>query len=83
MFYSGDVSCHGRLVDPPSRTSAWRFGFPTPTYYDDIETNCGGYQRHIEQNGGKCGVCGDPWDEPGPRQFEGGGEFGQGITINN
>ena len=62
------VSAHGRLIEPPSRTSAWRFGFDTPTYYNDSETNCGGFQRHQEKNGGKCGICGDPWDEISPRQ---------------
>ena len=63
------VSAHGRLIEPPSRTSAWRFGFDTPTYYNDSETNCGGFQRHHEKNGGKCGICGDPWDESSPRQI--------------
>ena len=38
------VEGHGRLVEPPSRSSAWRFGFPTPINYDDNELFCGGYQ---------------------------------------
>ena len=43
-------TCHGRLVEPPSRTSAWRLGHATPTYYNDSETNCGGYDRHHNQD---------------------------------
>lgn len=33
---------HGRLMDPPGRSTAWRFGFDTPKYYNDNELNCGG-----------------------------------------
>lgn len=32
-----------------------------------------------ELNGGKCGVCGDPWNEPRPRSHEIGGIFANGI----
>ena len=38
------VEGHGRLIEPPSRSSAWRFGFPTPINYDDNELFCGGFQ---------------------------------------
>lgn len=51
---------HGSMIEPPSRSSAWRYGFKTPPNYSDTELNCGGLQRQI-RNGGKCGVCGDPW----------------------
>lgn len=34
---------HGRLADPPSRASAWRFGFNTPKDYNDNEGFCGGF----------------------------------------
>ena len=77
----GHAKSHGRLIEPPSRTSAWRFGFSTPTYYNDTETNCGGYDRHRNQNGGKCGICGDAWDERRPRKGEGGGRFGTGVIV--
>ena len=36
------VSGHGRLVEPPSRSSMWRYGFNTPHNYDDNGLNCGG-----------------------------------------
>lgn len=36
------VDGHGRLIDPPARGSAWRFGFNTPINYNDNEMSCGG-----------------------------------------
>lgn len=51
---------HGSLIEPPSRSSAWRFGFKTPANSNDNELYCGGLQHQIA-NGGKCGVCGDAW----------------------
>lgn len=54
---------HGRLIDPPSRNSAWRYGFPNPPHYTDNELNCGGFNVQWKTNGGKCGLCGDPYHE--------------------
>lgn len=34
---------HGYMTLPPSRSSAWRFGFGTPTNYDDNALYCGGF----------------------------------------
>ena len=34
---------HGRLLDPPGRSSAWRAGFNTPHNYDDNALFCGGF----------------------------------------
>ncbi|RWS25011.1 uncharacterized protein B4U80_11510, partial [Leptotrombidium deliense] len=56
------VFSHGRLIDPPSRSTAWRYGFGTPPNYNDHELFCGGYAVQWGQNGGKCGVCGDPYN---------------------
>ncbi|XP_046369958.1 uncharacterized protein LOC124144546 [Haliotis rufescens] len=70
---------HGRLVDPPSRSSMWRFQFNTPRNYDDNQLFCGGVKVQYEDNGGKCGVCGDPWQ--GPRDNEPGGKFYTGIIV--
>ncbi|CAK1589900.1 unnamed protein product [Parnassius mnemosyne] len=75
------VSGHGRLIEPPSRASAWRFGFDTPHNYNDHELYCGGFTRQWNKNGGKCGVCGDPWDSPIPRAHELGGRFGKGVIV--
>ena len=30
------------------------------------------FQRQYGKNGGRCGVCGDPWDEATPRKYEAG-----------
>ena len=77
------VAPHGRFIEPPSRTSAWRFGFKTPAHHNDHETNCGGFGRQWEKNGGKCGICGDPWDAPVPRDGESGGRFGRGVIVRS
>lgn len=71
---------HGRLIEPPSRSSAWRYGFQTPPNYNDHELYCGGFQRQ-QRNGGKCGECGDAWDSPQPRPNEYGGRYGQGVVV--
>ena len=55
------VQGHGRLMDPPSRNSMWRAGFPNPPNYNDNELNCGGFSYQWSVHGGKCGVCGDPY----------------------
>ncbi|XP_055873782.1 uncharacterized protein LOC106052195 isoform X2 [Biomphalaria glabrata] len=52
---------HGRLMDPPSRMSAWRVGFDVPTNYNDQGMNCGSSGTQWGQNGGKCGICGESW----------------------
>lgn len=77
----GGADGHGRLVEPPSRASAWRFGFDTPHNYNDHELYCGGFSRQWNKNGGKCGVCGDAWDAPSPRPHEIGGRFGKGVIV--
>ena len=35
---------HGRLMEPPSRSSMWRLGYNTPHNYQDNELFCGGFQ---------------------------------------
>ncbi|KAK2580245.1 hypothetical protein KPH14_012499 [Odynerus spinipes] len=75
------ASSHGRLVEPPSRASMWRYGFDTPHDYNDNECYCGGFNRQWERNNGKCGICGDPWDAPTPRLHETGGKYGNGVIV--
>ncbi|GLG98529.1 Uncharacterized protein GBIM_05171, partial [Gryllus bimaculatus] len=70
---------HARLMDPPARNSMWRLGFPNPVDYDDNELYCGGWSVQHQQNGGRCGVCGDPWNQREPRAHEAGGKFAKGI----
>ncbi|KAJ8921245.1 hypothetical protein NQ315_013717 [Exocentrus adspersus] len=76
-----EVFGHGRLIEPPSRASAWRYGFDTPHNYNDHELFCGGFTRQWVKNEGKCGVCGDPWDSKIPRPHEYGGTYGQGLIV--
>jgi len=60
---------HGRMMEPPSRSSMWRVGFPTPKNENDNALYCGGFGVQHQHNGGRCGICGDPWDAF-PRQNE-------------
>ncbi|XP_042859166.1 uncharacterized protein LOC122245292 [Penaeus japonicus] len=73
------VKGHGRLVDPPGRSTMWRLGFDTPVNYNDHQLFCGGYRQQWMKNRGRCGECGDPWDIPRPRPNEAGGIFGTGL----
>lgn len=75
-YFTTSIEGHGRLIEPPSRASAWRYGFNTPPNYNDHELYCGGFARQ-QKNEGKCGICGDPWDAPKPRAHEIGGTYGQ------
>ncbi|XP_044734433.1 uncharacterized protein LOC123296832 [Chrysoperla carnea] len=79
LLFVYEVLGHGRLMDPPARNSMWRFGFPTPVNYNDNELFCGGYAVQWEQNGGQCGICGDPYHLEEPRPHEAGGLYGKGI----
>jgi len=42
-FLLGRTDGHGRLLEPPGRSSMWRRGFNTPINYDDNQLFCGGY----------------------------------------
>ncbi|KAJ8312041.1 hypothetical protein KUTeg_009414 [Tegillarca granosa] len=66
---------HGYLKEPPSRSSMWRYGFNTPTNYNDNQLFCGGFDVS------KCGICGDRWD--GSRDNEAGGIYATGIISRH
>ncbi|PVD36382.1 hypothetical protein C0Q70_03364 [Pomacea canaliculata] len=68
---------HGRLMEPPSRSSMWREGFNTPRNDDDNALSCGGFWNQHGIHGGKCGICGDPYQ--GPRENEAGGKYATGV----
>lgn len=72
---------HGRLMDPPARNSMWRFGFTNPINYNDNEVFCGGFATQFGQNDGKCGICGDSYDDPSPQLHETGGNFGNEVIT--
>lgn len=75
---------HGYLANPPSRASAW---LEDPDFldccknYDYNQMFCGGFRHQWEDNGGKCGICGDPYDEPEPRTYEKGGQKYLGKIV--
>ncbi|XP_043205893.1 uncharacterized protein LOC122372583 [Amphibalanus amphitrite] len=74
------VDGHGRLLRPPARSSLWRFGYKSPINYDDNQLYCGGRDHQISL-GGRCGICGDPYDEPVPRTNEIGGPVYRGYIT--
>lgn len=84
------VHSHGRLLDPPARTSCWRqFPGKCVAEYTDTQMNCGGFDVQHNKNGGRCTACGEDWS--GPREFSRGGpkytgfivrRYAQGQTID-
>ncbi|KAK7107063.1 uncharacterized protein [Littorina saxatilis] len=75
---------HGMMIDPPQRSSMWRYGFPdSPANYQDNELFCGGYDQQWNVNGGKCGICGDDYSDPQPRANEAGGKYGEGVIVRS
>ncbi|XP_067664612.1 mucin-5B-like [Haliotis asinina] len=79
LFLPVEVASHGRMIEPPMRSSMWRFGFNTPKNYDDNGLNCGGFENQHHFQDGKCGVCGDPWQ--GPRRNEPNGIYATGTIT--
>uniref|UniRef100_A0A0K8TUX0 Chitin-binding type-4 domain-containing protein n=2 Tax=Bactrocera latifrons TaxID=174628 RepID=A0A0K8TUX0_BACLA len=80
-IYNGLVSGHGMLLDPPGRSSRWRYNSTAPTNYDDNGLNCGGMSVQWEENNGKCGLCGDNYAMSMPRANEIGGYYGGSGVI--
>ncbi|CAL7951135.1 unnamed protein product [Xylocopa violacea] len=77
------IQGHGMLMDPISRSSAWRKSFDVEPDYNDNELFCGGYGIQYEQNEGKCGECGDDYAMLRPRPHENGGIYGTGVIVRN
>jgi len=44
LLLRDSVSGHGRLVEPPSRASMWRYGYATKPDFHDNQLWCGGFQ---------------------------------------
>lgn len=45
------IDCHGRLIDPPARTSAWRVDpVKFPYVYYDNQMFCGGFETQWRKN---------------------------------
>lgn len=81
-FHIEGIFGHGKLWEPPSRSSMWRRGFHTPMNANDNELNCGGYENQWIHNRGRCGVCGDPVQDI-PRPNEAGGRYASGVITRN
>jgi hypothetical protein len=77
------VSGHGRLIEPPSRASMWRYGFDTPPDYDDTQGWCGGFVTQWDLNDGKCGLCGDVWDAEVREHEAPNGRFFTGTIVRH
>lgn len=76
----GSADGHGMMLDPPSRSSMWRYGFNVQPNYNENGLNCGGYGVQFNSiNQGRCGECGDEWSLPRPRANDEGGIYGTGI----
>ncbi|XP_018328442.1 uncharacterized protein LOC108739172 [Agrilus planipennis] len=75
------VQGHGLLIDPPNRSSLWRFFSYLPVNYNDNQNFCGGFGVQWYQNEGKCGVCGDNYADPQPRNNENTGTYGNGVVT--
>ncbi|KAL4216731.1 hypothetical protein ACF0H5_024454 [Mactra antiquata] len=75
-----DVTGHGGMLEPPMRSIAWRYGFDTPINYDWMSLYCGGLHE-FTRHGGKCGVCGDPYN--GPYENARGGVYDTGIIVRH
>ncbi|XP_045163950.2 uncharacterized protein LOC123528283 [Mercenaria mercenaria] len=71
---------HGRLWEPPSRSSMWRRGYNTTVNINDNELSCGGFTNQWISYSGLCGVCGDPYQQH-PRDNEIGGKYAAGIIT--
>ncbi|KAL3287260.1 hypothetical protein HHI36_001736 [Cryptolaemus montrouzieri] len=87
VFYFKETLGHGMMLEPPNRSSLWRY-YPIDNElvianYVDNQNFCGGYSEQWNQFGGKCGVCGDPYDEAHPQDNENTGKYGKFGPVRN
>ena len=76
------IENHGFLINPPARSSAYREDpLRFPIYYTDTEMNCGGKSVQWDQNGGRCGICGENWALP--KRYELGGDRYRGYRVRD
>ncbi|XP_044264472.1 uncharacterized protein LOC123011198 [Tribolium madens] len=80
-FLVEKISGHGMMMEPPNRSSLWRFDPTAPPNYDDNQNFCGGVAVQWSQFNGKCGVCGDIYSDPHPQANENTGTYGQGKVV--
>ncbi|XP_059619693.1 uncharacterized protein LOC132263761 [Phlebotomus argentipes] len=78
-----EASGHGMLMNPANRGSLWRVGLSSLANYNDNANYCGGFYVQHSLNGGKCGLCGDDYRSPTPRDHENGGKYGNGVISGS
>ena len=81
---------HGMIHNPPGRGTLWRYANENTLIkqfekiinknYNDMANNCGGTGLQTVA-GGKCGPCGDAFQDAQPRAHEFGGKYGKGIIV--
>jgi hypothetical protein len=77
-----EISSHGMVMNPVGRGSRWRVDSSAPKNYDDNGSNCGGFSNQWTTHSGKCGICGDPYQDATPRKHELGGKYGgSGVIV--
>ncbi|RZC34660.1 Chitin bind 3 domain containing protein [Asbolus verrucosus] len=81
MILFREIHSHGMMLVPPNRSSLWRFNSSAPKNYDDNQNFCGGFGVQWGKFGGKCGPCGDRYDDPHPQNNENTGKFGRGVIV--
>ncbi|CAF1289427.1 unnamed protein product [Adineta ricciae] len=77
------ISGHGYLINPPARSSAWLVDQSFRqccTYSNHMEMFCGGTQHQWATHGGKCSICGEPYDRVN-KVFEKGGAMYLGKIV--
>ncbi|KAK4884391.1 hypothetical protein RN001_000662 [Aquatica leii] len=72
---------HGMMLDPPNRSSLWRFNNSFPINYNDNQNFCGGFGVQWYVHNGKCGACGDNYGDSVPRMNENTGIYGLGYIV--
>jgi len=76
-----EINCHGRLLVPPARSSAWREDpVRFPVNYDDSAMFCGGFNKLWHENNGKCSICGEDYGLA-VKQYEKGGPMYRGLVV--
>ncbi|ESO93013.1 hypothetical protein LOTGIDRAFT_119849, partial [Lottia gigantea] len=72
-----NVSGRARLIEPPMRSSIWRYNiYNVPKNLMDDHLNCGGFEYQWTVANGRCGSCGDPYFGPSNNIYP-------GIYANN
>ncbi|CAF3540673.1 unnamed protein product [Rotaria sp. Silwood1] len=77
------INGHGYLFEPVARSSAWLVDPSFKkccTYSGHMEMFCGGVGHQWNTNGGKCGICGEPYDRA-VKLFEKGGAMYTGKIV--